>query len=221
MKLTKIAGLGMLMSAAIGMLGVSSAQAQLMWSSPLTINQSGIVGAADGITGDGGTGTGNPAVELIIAQDIFEANQQGYNGGAITVDSGYVDSKGNAQTFLSSSTDYGDPTIITSSATSAYSGADYVGPGFDYVIAKYDGQNGGYVLFYLGGQAADLPTASETIYGDAGTGQYGISGFVAFNVTPSPVPEAPTIIAGALMLLPLGVGAIRAVRKERTLARIS
>lgn len=30
-----------------------------------------------------------------------------------------------------------------------------------------------------------------------------------------PVPEANTIVAGALMLLPLGIGAVRALRKER------
>jgi hypothetical protein len=32
----------------------------------------------------------------------------------------------------------------------------------------------------------------------------------------APVPEANTIAAGALMLLPLGIGAVRALRKERT-----
>jgi len=32
---------------------------------------------------------------------------------------------------------------------------------------------------------------------------------------PAPVPEASTIMAGALMLLPLGIGAVRALRKER------
>jgi hypothetical protein len=31
-----------------------------------------------------------------------------------------------------------------------------------------------------------------------------------------PVPEASTVMAGALMVLPLGIGAIRALRKERT-----
>jgi hypothetical protein len=31
----------------------------------------------------------------------------------------------------------------------------------------------------------------------------------------TPVPEASTITAGALMLLPLGIGAVRALRKER------
>lgn len=32
---------------------------------------------------------------------------------------------------------------------------------------------------------------------------------------PTPVPEASTVMAGALMLLPLGIGAVRALRKER------
>jgi len=32
----------------------------------------------------------------------------------------------------------------------------------------------------------------------------------------APVPEASTVMAGALMLLPLGIGAVRAIRKERT-----
>ena len=33
---------------------------------------------------------------------------------------------------------------------------------------------------------------------------------------PTPLPEASTVMAGALMLLPLGIGAVRALRKERT-----
>ncbi|HUZ07346.1 MAG TPA: hypothetical protein VMV89_07640, partial [Candidatus Paceibacterota bacterium] len=32
---------------------------------------------------------------------------------------------------------------------------------------------------------------------------------------PVPVPEASTVMAGALMLLPFGIGAIRSLRKER------
>jgi hypothetical protein len=32
---------------------------------------------------------------------------------------------------------------------------------------------------------------------------------------PAPVPEGSTVVAGALMLLPLGIGAFRALRKER------
>jgi hypothetical protein len=35
-------------------------------------------------------------------------------------------------------------------------------------------------------------------------------------LAPAAVPEASTVMAGALMLLPLGIGAVRALRKERT-----
>lgn len=40
--------------------------------------------------------------------------------------------------------------------------------------------------------------------------------FSASGPTLAPVPEANTVVAGALMLLPLGIGAVRALRKERT-----
>jgi hypothetical protein len=43
--------------------------------------------------------------------------------------------------------------------------------------------------------------------GDSGTA----NGLIAV-----PVPEASTVMAGALMLLPLGIGAVRAIRKDRT-----
>jgi hypothetical protein len=38
---------------------------------------------------------------------------------------------------------------------------------------------------------------------------------ISITPTPAPVPEASTMLAGALMLLPFGVGAIRSLRKER------
>jgi hypothetical protein len=34
--------------------------------------------------------------------------------------------------------------------------------------------------------------------------------------TPAPVPEANTVFAGALMLVPLGIGVVRALRKQQT-----
>ena len=37
----------------------------------------------------------------------------------------------------------------------------------------------------------------------------------------APVPESSTVVAGLLMLLPLGIGTIRALRKERIPAKIS
>jgi hypothetical protein len=40
--------------------------------------------------------------------------------------------------------------------------------------------------------------------------------FQALGNTLAPIPEPTTIAAGALMLLPLGIGAMRSLRKDRT-----
>lgn len=62
------------------------------------------------------------------------------------------------------------------------------------------------------------PTQGTGSVIDGGTGPWGDnpgSGGTPIPV-PAPVPEASTVMAGALMLLPLGIGALRALRKERT-----
>lgn len=73
------------------------------------------------------------------------------------------------------------------------------------------------VVFYFTGQTS----ATVAFTSDYGPGEsaWGINDLsVTWNnppLIPAPVPEASTVMAGALMLLPLGIGAIRAVRKER------
>ena len=66
------------------------------------------------------------------------------------------------------------------------------------------------------GKTSDLVyvfTTSPYYAGNSATVDDGVS----VNTTDlAPVPESNTIAAGALMLLPLGIGAIRAIRKERT-----
>jgi hypothetical protein len=98
--------------------------------------------------------------------------------------------------------------------------------------------NGGFLdstaglLWTLNGSAGDNSTASEmnmwynagAQYGDP-AGSYSLWGALPnydpeaygdASLTPAPVPEASTMLAGALLLLPLGIGAIRSLRKERT-----
>jgi len=123
--------------------------------------------------------------------------------------------------FTTFATDY-NGTVKTNSSASG--GANQqVGSGWDYVLAKYDGQNAGYILFYLGGQDANLPQYPANFW-TTDTEQYAISGWTAFDVIPdveintnsiTPVPEPSTIVAGALLLLPFGVGAIRSLRRDR------
>jgi hypothetical protein len=70
-----------------------------------------------------------------------------------------------------------------SGAVQSAAGAYIVPSGYDYVLAKYDGQNAGYVLFYLGGQSATLPLYSYNIWGSATDPSYLISHYTTFNCT--------------------------------------
>ena len=85
--------------------------------------------------------------------------------------------------------------------------------GCEYVIAKYAEK--GYVLYKLDGlEPTTLPEFSS-FFSET---KYGISGYTAIAKTPimaSPVPEPSTYVAGALMLVPLGVGLLRKARKNR------
>jgi hypothetical protein len=68
---------------------------------------------------------------------------------------------------------------------------------------------------------SEVTTDTVSYTSDYGPGLYDIT--VADNgakwssppLVAAPVPEPATVVAGALMLLPLGVGAFRALRKER------
>jgi hypothetical protein len=59
-------------------------------------------------------------------------------------------------------------------------------------------------------------TTAPSYTTSSGTAEDGASANVNPTLAPAAVPEASTVMAGALMLLPLGIGAIRAVRKERS-----
>jgi hypothetical protein len=54
---------------------------------------------------------------------------------------------------------------------------------------------------------------SETAYGEVDANV--IDHATATAASLAPIPESSTIVAGVLMLLPFGIGAIRAVRKDR------
>jgi hypothetical protein len=56
-------------------------------------------------------------------------------------------------------------------------------------------------------------TTSTTYALAQGQSQDGVSGAAPIL---APVPEPTTVLAGALMLLPLGIGAVRSLRKDRT-----
>jgi VPDSG-CTERM motif len=80
---------------------------------------------------------------------------------------------------------------------------DYtVDAGYEFALAKYDGQNGGYVLFYIGGNATALPAFSAPFWG-TGT-QYDLAHHTVFNatdVTGEPTPFGAVPDGGSTLLM--------------------
>ena len=98
--------------------------------------------------------------------------------------------------------------------TGGVQGADddfTVEAGSQYALAKYDGQNAGYVLYFLGGEATTLPQYSETIWG-SGT-QWALSHYVAFGGGTTSLSEPGTL--GLMMIGMVGVGALRRRRSVK------
>ena len=84
-----------------------------------------------------------------------------------------------------------------------------VAAGYDYVVAKYDGQNAGYVAWYLGGEAATLPQFSNAIWANNQGSGYGISGYTAYKTTRT-VPDG----GATAVLLGLGVAGLALARRK-------
>ena len=93
------------------------------------------------------------------------------------------------------------------------SGDFTVDAGFDYALAKYGNAQagGGYVLFYLGGAATSLPTASNILWGAANTEQFGLSHYTTFVATTQfDVPDG----GATLMLLGAALGGLGFLRRR-------
>jgi len=195
--------------AALAMGAGAAAHAAMMpylGATPLGYNTQGMVGILDGTIG---SGQGNSPFELAGAQAVLNLSQ----GGT----SLYTYTANNNTTYslpISANTafDYSGTVNTAQTASSPLAGSRTVPAGWDFVMAKYDGPNAGYVLFYLGGAAATLPFSPANFWTENPT-KYGISGWTAFN--PTPVPEPTTMIAGALLLLPFAASTVRFMRKNR------
>jgi hypothetical protein len=180
--------------------GVSTnANAELTWSSPLTLSSPNVVGDAGFVTGDGG---GNPTVLTAVAQELLSLPVNA------DVNLANIPSGSSTRTFLTGPTDYQNLGTLTLGLTDD-TGNTSVPSGYKYAIAQYDGPNAGYVLFYLGGSAADLPADSYSLWG-GNSGQYGLSHYDTFDAMPVPEPATMT-----LLLLPFGAGILRVLRKSR------
>jgi hypothetical protein len=164
------------------------------WTSVTT---PGVVGTAYGTTGQG---QGNWSFQSGAAQAILNLGI----GGSGTYGN-------NSATHANTIHDYFG-TVNAATTISGGSANTSIPSGWNFVIAKYDGQNAGYVVYYLGGAATTIP-AFPANYWTTDTSKYGISGWTAFN--PTPVPEPTNMIAGALLMLPFAASTLRYARRKK------
>jgi len=116
----------------------------------------------------------------------------------------------------------GGVTIIDSNVYAANTAIDYSGvltgffkmddgsleiSGYDFAMAKYDGPNGGYILFALGGEAHTLPQYPANFW--TLSEQYALSHWTGFNASNNSVPEP-----GIVGLLAVGLIGMVAVRRK-------
>ena len=172
----------------------------------LTINDPGVVGAIDHcdnettITANTGCVNANNDTTLALGNYLL-----GLGAGATDVANANGDDL--VEIYWTSSTDYNG----TLSDAFRQDGGVLTGwTGYEYVMAKYDGQNAGFVMYNVADLVAaygtSLPEYSYSIWG-SNTEQYQLSNWTGFNATSVPEP-------GTAMLLGLGLISLVGMRKK-------
>lgn len=223
-KISHLRSLPRIVTLVIGCATCIQVSATLTIDYPMQFDSQGIVGIAEGFSGD------NPGTDASrLAQNILTfltpttssyADPEAYDEQKqVWIYRHYQDSPSkdysgiiNGLGIKTDTPNSGNTVTLTKPG-----GSVYVPSGYEFVIAKYDGQNAGWVLFALDGQDAYLPAISQSFWG-LESGQYAMSSFTVFNPIHDPpaVPEPSTIIAGALMLVPIFASTWRTFRKYRS-----
>ena len=122
-------------------------------------------------TADPGAAAANIANELIWANQIL-ALAAGTTATILSVD------------YRTHDTDEYAGVLTDLGAFQDDSGSNSVDAGWDYVLGKYDGQNAGYVLFFLGGEASTIPLFSDDIWVNGANEGYQLSHWTVFSGVP-------------------------------------
>jgi len=154
---------------------------------------------------------------------LFNNHSDGYST-TITIlnanDGGGVDKNQFTATVDKGSTILGSLSMVSSlSANNGVGGGpsgftiDLGSGGFTYLIAGWDGPQGADQVYYVGGLTGLVTISNDEL--PAGF-QKGLSNFwLSGDGTYTVVPEPSTVVAAALLLLPLGASAVRVLRRKQ------
>lgn len=157
--------------------------ASAAYATPLTLNSTGVVGTLEGAAGG--------PEELKWAQHLLDMLKS-------TTDNVFAPGTG----YATSSTEYYD--VLTYGGKDE-SGTGIFGGGYEYLFAKYDGKNAGYVLFhmptwYAATGSYNVPDFPYSIWGGANEEKYRISHYTVFNGTTVPDGGSVSMLLGAALL---------------------
>ena len=174
-------------------------------ASLISLDTAGVVGAIKGVLDNA-----NPDTEMVAAQRLLRMLPSAHDPVACDIMS--LDG-----CYARSSTAY--------SATALFGPFRSVEPndytvgetGYEFALAKYDGKQGGYVLFYIGGNAVVLPEFPYPIWGGDNEEKYKISHYTLFNsnVDEGPTPYSAVPDGGStLLMLGAALGGFGFVRRR-------
>jgi hypothetical protein len=191
----------------------ASSQAQVVLNNGTDVS---ITQAYSGVAGSA-FASQNPSYANGIQQGALLS--QVYAAGNLTAPSGYT-----GLTFAFQAHETGNDFIENISVSGFNLSSIYIEYAGTGVVPTTANLIGGVLTIDFKNPVINSGNFSDLIYVFTTATTYGgnnasVDNSVSANTTdlaPTPVPEASTVMAGALMVLPLGIGAIRALRKERT-----
>ena len=167
----------------------------------LSLADPGVVGVANSSVTS--TAFGNPTVLTNIAQTLLNmtASTSAPTGCALVTQG--------TSCYQTGSTEYSaNLSGLTSTVVSGLNGQvqNIAGLGYTWLLAKYNGPNAGYVLFYVPTFGTTIPAFPTSLW--TTTNQYGISGYIAWTGPSTPIPDSGATLS-LLGLALAGLGAFR------------
>jgi hypothetical protein len=179
--------LALTLAAGFALLVSSNAMAVVILN-PLTYATDGLVGTVDPLPGSADVDTVRGYGNTILALGL---------GATSTVDG----------VTYKSNTDIDYSGVLVGGVRVNTGDGSNIPAGYDYVMAKYDGQNAGWVLFFIGGEASSIPDYPWNLW-TTNDDQYRLSNYTLFNRTQVSEP-------GTIALLGLGILAIGLALRKR------